>query len=180
MRNVGVDELLLGARPPAGSEPLGSEWVEVLRGIPLFAGLSKRHVKRIANLARPRRFVANSAMVRKGERGGNFLRHPRRRGDAQTADRKERCAWRGRLLRRARAPGRRPPHGHDPCQGSSPHDGDRATTLPQARQGRLRASSGFAQGHGRAPARGRPGTRLLSASGAPTEREWGTLTAART
>ena len=73
MRNVGVDELILGARPRAGSEPLGSEWVDVLRGIPLFAALSKRHVKRIANLARPRRFAANSAIVRKGERGETFF-----------------------------------------------------------------------------------------------------------
>lgn len=73
MRNVGVDELIFGARPRAGSEPLGSEWVEVLRGIPLFAALPKRHVKRIANLARPRRFAANSAIVRKGERGETFF-----------------------------------------------------------------------------------------------------------
>jgi CRP/FNR family cyclic AMP-dependent transcriptional regulator len=73
MRNVGVDELILGARPRAGSEPLGSEWVDVLREIPLFATLPKRHVKRIANLARPRRFAANSAIVRKGERGETFF-----------------------------------------------------------------------------------------------------------
>lgn len=73
MRNVGVDELILGARPRAGSDPLGSDWVDVLRGIPLFAALSKRHVKRIANLARPRRFAASSAIVRKGERGETFF-----------------------------------------------------------------------------------------------------------
>jgi CRP-like cAMP-binding protein len=73
MRKVGVDELLLGARPRAGNDPLGSEWVDVLHGIPLFAPLSKRHVKRIANLARPRRFAANSAIVRKGQRGETFF-----------------------------------------------------------------------------------------------------------
>jgi CRP/FNR family transcriptional regulator, cyclic AMP receptor protein len=73
MRNVGVEELILGERSRTGSEPLGSEWVDVLRGIPLFAALSKRHVKRISNLARPRRFAANSAIVRKGERGETFF-----------------------------------------------------------------------------------------------------------
>ena len=73
MRKVGVDELILGARPRASNEPLGSEWVDVLRGIPLFASLSKRHVKRIANLARPRRFAADSAIVRKGQRGETFF-----------------------------------------------------------------------------------------------------------
>jgi CRP/FNR family cyclic AMP-dependent transcriptional regulator len=72
MRNVGVDELILGGRPRTGNDPLGSEWVDVLRGIPLFAPLAKRHVKRIANLARPRRFAANSAIVRKGQRGETF------------------------------------------------------------------------------------------------------------
>ena len=73
MRKVGVDELILGSRPRGAGEPLGSDWVDVLRGIPLFAPLPRRHVKRIANLARPRRFAANSAIVRKGERGNNFF-----------------------------------------------------------------------------------------------------------
>src|SRR3954467_12797495 len=53
--------------------PLGDEWVDVLRDIPLFSPLSKRHVKRIANLARPRRFAASSAIVRKGQRGETFF-----------------------------------------------------------------------------------------------------------
>jgi CRP/FNR family transcriptional regulator, cyclic AMP receptor protein len=72
VRNVGVDELIFGSRPRGAGEPLGPEWVDVLRGIPLFAPLSKRHVKRIANLARPRRFAANSAIVTKGQRGESF------------------------------------------------------------------------------------------------------------
>lgn len=73
MRKIGVETLLLG--PKVASEkgaPLGDEWVDVLRGIPLFATLPKRHVKRIANLARPRRFGRGSAIVRKGERGQTF------------------------------------------------------------------------------------------------------------
>lgn len=73
MRKVGVDELILGSKPRRAGEPLGSEWVDVLRGIPLFAPLPKRHVKRIANIARPRRFAANSRIVTKGERGESFF-----------------------------------------------------------------------------------------------------------
>ena len=72
MRKVGVDELILGSRSREAGEPLGSEWVDVLRGIPLFAPLPKRHVKRIAKLARPRRFAENSTIVKKGERGESF------------------------------------------------------------------------------------------------------------
>ena len=73
MRKVGVDELILGSRARREGEPLGAEWVDVLRGIPLFAPLSKRHVKRIANLARPRRFAANSPIVTKGQPGESFF-----------------------------------------------------------------------------------------------------------
>jgi CRP/FNR family cyclic AMP-dependent transcriptional regulator len=71
---VGVEALILGTRSrTAKGEPLGAEWVDVLRDIPLFAPLSKRHVKRIANLARPRRFATGSAIVRKGQRGETFF-----------------------------------------------------------------------------------------------------------
>jgi CRP/FNR family cyclic AMP-dependent transcriptional regulator len=70
---VGVEALVLGQRSRAAKDgPLGPEWVDVLRDIPLFAPLSKRHVKRIANLARPRRFATGSAIVRKGQRGETF------------------------------------------------------------------------------------------------------------
>jgi CRP/FNR family transcriptional regulator, cyclic AMP receptor protein len=70
---VGVETLLLGEKASSqDGAPLGSDWVDVLCGIPLFAPLSKRHVKRIANLARPRRFAASSAIVRKGQRGETF------------------------------------------------------------------------------------------------------------
>jgi CRP/FNR family transcriptional regulator, cyclic AMP receptor protein len=71
---IGVETLILG--PKATSRkgaPLGDEWVDVLRDIPLFAPLSKRHVKRIANLARPRRFSSGSAIVTKGQRGETFF-----------------------------------------------------------------------------------------------------------
>jgi CRP/FNR family cyclic AMP-dependent transcriptional regulator len=73
VRKIGVETLLLGPKvTPEKGAPLGDEWVDVLRGIPLFAPLPKRHVKRIANLARPRRFSQGSAIVRKGQRGETF------------------------------------------------------------------------------------------------------------
>ena len=73
MAKVGVEALVFGPRSTERKGgPLGPEWVDVLRDIPLFAPLSKRHVKRIANLARPRRFAPSSAIVRKGERGETF------------------------------------------------------------------------------------------------------------
>lgn len=51
---------------------MGGEWVDVLRDVPLFAPLSKRHVKRIANLGRPQRFAAGARIVRKGQRAESF------------------------------------------------------------------------------------------------------------
>jgi CRP/FNR family transcriptional regulator, cyclic AMP receptor protein len=53
--------------------PLGSEWVDVLKDIPLFSPLSKRQVRRIANLARPQRFAESSTIVKKGQRGETFF-----------------------------------------------------------------------------------------------------------
>jgi CRP/FNR family cyclic AMP-dependent transcriptional regulator len=73
MAKIGVETLVLGKRAaPEKGAPLGEEWVDVLRDIPLFSPLSKRHVKRIANLARPKRFSAGSVIVRKGQRGETF------------------------------------------------------------------------------------------------------------
>ncbi|HEX5468918.1 MAG TPA: cyclic nucleotide-binding domain-containing protein [Gaiellaceae bacterium] len=73
MQKVGVGELLLGKSARSGDgAPMGGEWVDVLRDVPLFAPLSKRHVKRIANLGRPQRFAAGARIVRKGQRAESF------------------------------------------------------------------------------------------------------------
>ncbi len=53
-------------------EKMGAEWVPVLKEIPLFAGLSKRHMQRLASVARPVRFSANATIVRAGARGDSF------------------------------------------------------------------------------------------------------------
>jgi CRP/FNR family cyclic AMP-dependent transcriptional regulator len=53
-------------------DKMGAEWVPVLKDVPLFAGLSKRHLQRVANLARPVRFSENATIVREGTRGDSF------------------------------------------------------------------------------------------------------------
>ena len=57
---------------PHDSNRVGSDWLAVLAEVPLFEGLSKRHLRRIAKLARLRRFAPGSTMVRTGEPGRSF------------------------------------------------------------------------------------------------------------
>jgi CRP-like cAMP-binding protein len=45
----------------------------VLKGMPLFSDVPKRHVKKIASLTREVRFGPNSAIVRQGDRGDAFF-----------------------------------------------------------------------------------------------------------
>jgi CRP/FNR family transcriptional regulator, cyclic AMP receptor protein len=71
----------LGAGPAARaalsvqSDPkgMGRDWVPVLAGVPLFASLSRRHLKRVASLARTRRFAAGTSIVRRGDAGSAFF-----------------------------------------------------------------------------------------------------------
>jgi CRP/FNR family transcriptional regulator, cyclic AMP receptor protein len=71
---IGIGTLVSGRPPKRGpGDPLGPGWVEVLREIPLFAGLSKRQVRRIANAARAQRFAPGAPIVRKGQRGETFF-----------------------------------------------------------------------------------------------------------
>jgi CRP-like cAMP-binding protein len=70
----------LGARPAAvavlsvPSDPtrVGHDWLDTLAEVPLFEGLPKRHLRRIAKLARIRRFAAGSVLVRAGDPGRSF------------------------------------------------------------------------------------------------------------
>ena len=50
----------------------GAEWVPVLAEVPLFGNLSRRHLKRVASLARMRRFAAGTLIVRAGDAGSAF------------------------------------------------------------------------------------------------------------
>lgn len=55
-----------------GSDHMGADWIPVLAEVPLFRGLSRRHLKRIAGVARTRRFAAGAPIVRSGEEGTTF------------------------------------------------------------------------------------------------------------
>jgi|1185.fasta_scaffold1155935_1 CRP-like cAMP-binding protein len=58
---------------PHDSNRVGHDWLAALAEVPLFDGLSKRHLRRIAKLARVRRFAPGSTMVRTGEPGKSFF-----------------------------------------------------------------------------------------------------------
>jgi len=51
---------------------MGTDWVPILAEVPLFRNLSRRHVKRVASLARTRRFPAGAPIVRAGDAGSAF------------------------------------------------------------------------------------------------------------
>lgn len=51
----------------------GDEWVDVLADVPLFRNLSRRHVKRVASLARMRRYGPGTSIVRAGDAGSAFF-----------------------------------------------------------------------------------------------------------
>jgi CRP-like cAMP-binding protein len=51
----------------------GAEWVTVFADVPLFRNLSRRHLKRIASLARMRRYGPGTSIVRAGDAGTAFF-----------------------------------------------------------------------------------------------------------
>jgi CPA1 family monovalent cation:H+ antiporter len=57
---------------PHDPNRMGHDWLATLAEIPLFDGLSKRQLRRIAKLARTRRFAPGAAMVRSGDPGRSF------------------------------------------------------------------------------------------------------------
>jgi len=52
---------------------MGRGWTDVLSDVPLFSGLSKRHLNKIAEVAGSRRFPRYTTIVRAGERGDKFF-----------------------------------------------------------------------------------------------------------
>src|SRR5262245_1544491 len=52
---------------------MGARWGDVLRGMPLFAAIPKRHVRKIASLTKEVRFAKGAAIVREGDRGDAFF-----------------------------------------------------------------------------------------------------------
>jgi CRP-like cAMP-binding protein len=59
----------LEARDPAR---MSGAWMPVLQAVPLFAGLSQRHLRHVAELARTQRYPAGSMVVSAGEPGDSF------------------------------------------------------------------------------------------------------------
>ena len=55
-----------------GSRRAAAEWVPFLRTMPLFAGVSHRHLCRLVRCARFRRFAPHSTVTRAGEEGRAF------------------------------------------------------------------------------------------------------------
>ena len=55
------------------SKGMGRDWIPVLAEVPLFGSLSRRHLKRVASLARTRRFAPGTSIVRKGDAGSAFF-----------------------------------------------------------------------------------------------------------
>jgi cAMP-dependent protein kinase regulator len=54
------------------TDSMGRGWADVLAEIPLFAGLSKRHLNKLARLAKTRRYTRYTPIVREGDRGDSF------------------------------------------------------------------------------------------------------------
>jgi CRP-like cAMP-binding protein len=57
---------------PRDPDRVGHDWLDTLAEVPLFDGLSKRQLRRVAKLARIRRFAPGSVMVRAGDPGRSF------------------------------------------------------------------------------------------------------------
>ena len=58
---------------PRDSSGTGDDWVPVLADVPLFRNLSRRHLKRVASLARMRRYGPGTSIVRAGDAGSAFF-----------------------------------------------------------------------------------------------------------
>lgn len=54
-------------------EKNASAWADVLADVPLFAGLNRRHLRKVAGIARIVRFDDGSAIVRAGQDGDSFF-----------------------------------------------------------------------------------------------------------
>ena len=73
-----MSQLAVGAAAPVtlpspdNPTRVGHDWLATLADVPLFEGLPKRHLRRIAKLARIRRFAPGSTMVRTGDPGRSF------------------------------------------------------------------------------------------------------------
>jgi CRP/FNR family transcriptional regulator, cyclic AMP receptor protein len=69
-KRLGLTGLVVGQEPAGGPSHLPQKMspglVDALAGVSLFAGLSRRHLTRIAGLASSKRYAAGSALVKAG------------------------------------------------------------------------------------------------------------------
>lgn len=73
MSQLAVGDLARAASSPAReTSEMETDWVPVLAEVPLFRNLSRRHLKRVASLARTRRFAAGAPIVHAGDAGTAF------------------------------------------------------------------------------------------------------------
>lgn len=72
-KRLGLTGLVVGQTSADGPSHLPQKMsrglVDVLAGVPLFAGLSRRHLTRIAGLASTKRYAGGSALVKSGAPG---------------------------------------------------------------------------------------------------------------
>lgn len=67
-----VEGVSMTAPRKAATPSIGREGVKLLADVPLFAGLSHRHLRRVADVAESVRFGEGRAIVEEGFRGGGF------------------------------------------------------------------------------------------------------------
>ena len=116
------------AAPP----PLDLQQLLAQTDIPLFRGLSKRHLRRVARLAELRQYVGSKPIVHAGSRGDSFYIVLDGSAEVRRAEAATRVPPAGRLLRRTGAARRRAPV-RDSLGGGRAHGGaHRAGRLPQA------------------------------------------------
>jgi len=68
-----VDGVSMTVPRRTATPAIGRQGVKLLSQVPLFAGLSHRHLRRIADVAEPVRFGEGRAIVEEGFRGGGFF-----------------------------------------------------------------------------------------------------------
>jgi CRP-like cAMP-binding protein len=76
-RELGLSGMVTGGRQARGPrdrpQPMSKEMADMLGDVPLFAGLSRRHLHRVAGLATTRWFQPGSQIVKAGGPGDSFF-----------------------------------------------------------------------------------------------------------
>jgi CRP-like cAMP-binding protein len=76
-RELGLSAMVTGGRKVRGApdrpQPMSREMADILGDVPLFAGLSRRHLHRVARLATTRWYQPGSQIVKAGGPGDSFF-----------------------------------------------------------------------------------------------------------